>query len=50
MTDLNENWYEHSKTDPHYTFYLRTLGKGNVTDARIYEVGMTLSALAFVMK
>jgi len=48
MTDANENCYEHLRTDQHYTFYLTTFDNYSVGDARIYAVGMTLSALAFV--
>ena len=48
MTDTNENCYEYLRTDQHYTFYLTTFDNYSVGDARIYAVGMTLSALAFV--
>jgi len=48
MTDANENYYEHLRTDQHYTFYLTAFDNYSVGDARIYVVGMTPSALAFV--
>jgi hypothetical protein len=48
MTNLNENCYERLSTDQHYTFSLSTFDNYSVGDARIYVVGVTLSALAFV--
>jgi len=48
MTVPNENGYEHFWTDEHYIFYLTTFNNYSVGDARIYAVGKTVSALAFV--
>jgi len=48
MTDANENCYEHTRTNQYYTFYLTSFDNYSVGDARIYAVGMTIPALAFV--
>jgi hypothetical protein len=48
VIDPNENCYENLRTAQYYTFYLTALVYYSIGDARIYAVGMTLSALAFV--